>query len=214
MRPVTALFSRALSLSWSGGGALMPLTFFVITIVVLPLTVGPSLAQLAPLAPGYLILCLALSTLLGLESVFMREYDSGALDLFTPGPLPLSFSVVVMLAAHWVATALPLVLAAPLLGMMLGLTVISGLAVMLPCLLASLAFVAVGAIGAALSVVARRGGLLMAVIALPLFVPIAIFASAAAMGQPGAIGLLGAYTVCVCALAPFAVGAALALARS
>jgi heme exporter protein B len=191
----------------------MPLAFLVITITLLPLTVGSALPQLQALAPGYIILTLALSTLLGLENIFARELDSGALDLFAPGPLPLSMTVVVLLAAHVLATGVPLVLAAPFLGILLGVSSFKAVAFMLPAMLAAVAFAMVGAIGAALSVLSRRSGLLMAVIALPLYVPIAIFASAAASGQRGALHLLGAYTLFAGALSPFAAAAALKLAR-
>lgn len=213
MRPLIALFRRALSLSWSGGGALMPLTFFAVTVTLLPLTVGPALAQLKPLAPGYLILVLALSTLLGLETVFARELDSSALDHFAPGPVPLSVTVMVLLAAHWLATGLPLVVMTPLLSLFLGLSPSEGVALLTPALLASLSFTAIGGIGAGLSLLARRGGLLMAVIALPLYVPVAIFASGAAQGQSGGLTLLAAYTLFALALSPFAAAAALKLAR-
>ena len=203
-----------------GGSAAIGLVFFLILVTLVPFAIGPDLKLLARIGPAILWIAALLSTLLGVDRLFQSDEDDGALDLLIAARLPLELTVLVKCAAHWAASALPLVIASPLLGLMLaldakalGLTAAT-LAVGTPAL------TLIGAVGAALTVSLRRGGLLLAIIALPLTIPVLIFGVAAASAASGGPIPFATPFLTLCALslatlagAPFAAAAALRHAR-
>ncbi|MGZ9809786.1 heme exporter protein CcmB [Pseudoroseicyclus sp. H15] len=211
-----ALLLRDLRLAVrAGGGFGLGLAFFLIVIVLVPFGIGPEQDLLARIAPGMLWVAALLAALLTLDRVFALDHEDGALPLLATAPLPLEGLVFAKAAAHWLTTGLPLTLAAPLLGPLLALP-----AGAWPWLLASLALGTpalslIGTFGAALTIGIRRGGLLLSLIVLPLYVPTLIFG--AEMARRGAAGLpvsaalpmLAALTLGCLALLPFAAAAAL-----
>jgi len=215
VRPALALFRRELSVAWGGGGGpLLACAVHACVCTLLPLAVGAQPARLAAVAPAAAWVSLALAFLLSLERLFERDYEDGALDLLALGPLPLEATAAIKSLAQWVATGLPLALAAPLVSTALGADPRHIPLTAAAAALAALGFASAGAAGAAVALGARRGGVLIAVIVLPLYAPPVIFAagalSAAASGLPwgGAMLLLAAYTLAAVALAPFAAAAA------
>ena len=188
--------------------------FYAGIAVLLPLAEGPDPARLAAVAPGAAFATLALASLLSLERLFERDYEDGALDLLTLGSPGLTLVAAIKCVAQWLATGAPLALAAPLIAISLGASPDIAPLMMATSLLAGLGFTFIGGIGAALSLGTRRGGVLVAVIVLPLFTPLVVFgagavdAFSAGMGWTSALALLGAYSLAACALAPFAMAAA------
>lgn len=210
-----ALLSREAALAWGrGGGPMVSLAFYAGVATLLPLATGPEPARLAAIAPGAAWVALALAALLSLDRLFERDYEDGALDLLTLSPVPLEIACAIKCLGQWLATAAPLAFAAPLAAIALGAKPHLAPLVFACALMGGLAFAFVGGIGAALSLGARRGGLLTAVIVLPLFVPPVIFGGGAldafAGGLPwtGGFALLAAYAAAAVALGPIAMAAA------
>jgi len=171
-----ALFRRDLRLAVRvGGSALVGVLFFLAVVTVIPFGVGPDLNLLARIGPAILWIGALLATLLGLDRLFQADREDGTLDLMLMAGRPLELLVLVKCAAHWVATGLPLVVAAPLLGIFLNLDPVSMGAVTLTLMVGTPALTLIGAIGAALTVSLRRGGLLLAVLVVPLAIPVLIF---------------------------------------
>jgi len=203
-----------------GGGASVGAVFFLILVTMMPFALGPDLRLLAKLGPAILWIAALLSTLLGLDRLFQADSEDGSLDLLAHAAPPLEAIVLVKCAAHWATSILPLVVAAPLFGLMLamdgpalGLTTLT-LAVGTPAL------TMIGAIGAALTASLRRGGLLMAVLVLPLSIPVLIFGVSAASAASGGFApfltpfaVLAAISLFTMAAAPFAAAAAIRLTR-
>ncbi len=199
----------------AGGGFGLGLAFFLIVAVLVPFGVGPESATLRVIAPGILWVGALLACLLSLDRIFQLDFEDGSLDLLATAPIPLEGVVVMKAVAHWLTTGLPLVLAAPVLGMLLNLApgaylwLIASLAVGTPALSM------IGAFGAALTVGLKRGGLLLSLLVLPLYVPTLIFgAESISRGADGlAVAtpmlLLGGITLFTLALLPFAAAAAL-----
>ncbi|TLP47272.1 heme exporter protein CcmB [Cohaesibacter sp. CAU 1516] len=178
-----ALFVRELRLSVRiGGGALMGVLFFLIVVTVFPFAVGPDLNLLGRLGPAILWIGALLATLLGLDRLFQADQEDGSLDLLLLGDHPLELMVLVKCAAQWIATGLPLVLATPLLSLFLNLEPVGIAAVTATLLVGTPALTLIGAIGAALTVILRRGGLLLSILILPLTIPILIFGVSASVG--------------------------------
>nr|WP_256500441.1 heme exporter protein CcmB [Limimaricola litoreus] len=199
----------------AGGGFGLGLAFFLIVVVLVPFGVGPEAAILARIAPGILWVAALLAALLSLDRIFALDHEDGSLPLLATAPLPLEMLALAKAAAHWLTTGLPLVVAAPVLGVLLHLP---GQA--MPWLLVSLALGTpalslIGTFGAALTVGLRRGGLLLSLIVLPLYVPVLIFgAEAARRGAEGVpaqtpLLLLAGIGLGCAALLPFATAAAL-----
>jgi heme exporter protein B len=163
-----------------GGGALMGALFFLIVVTMTPFAIGPDLKLLAHIGPAILWLGALLASLLALDRLFATDYEDGSLDLLMTGPMPLELTVAAKAIAHWITTCLPLVVIAPLLGLMLNVELGAMGWVALTLLAGTPALTFIGLIGAALSVALRRGGLLLAVLVLPLTVPVLIFGVAAA----------------------------------
>lgn len=188
MSPFGALFLREFRLATRvGGGALMGALFFLIVVTVIPFGVGPDLNLLARIGPAILWIGALLATLLSLDRLFQADRDDGTLDLIVMGEEPLELVVLVKCLAHWVATGLPLVLTAPLLAVFMNMEPAAIGASVVTLAVGTPALTFVGAIGAALTVTLRRGGLLLAILVLPLTVPILIFgvsATTAAVTEP------------------------------
>ncbi|HKH81551.1 MAG TPA: heme exporter protein CcmB [Methylovirgula sp.] len=195
-----------------GGAASLGVIFFLCLVAITPFAVGPDQALLARIGPAILWISALLATLLGLDRLFQADAEDGSLDLFLLSETPLELIVLVKCLAHWLLTGLPLVAASPLFGLMLGLDARALGAVTASLFVGTPALTLVGAIGAALTVSLRRGGLLLAILILPLSIPILIFGVAAAAGAVGFVTpflILCGLTLVALALAPFA--AALAL---
>ena len=195
--------------------ALNPLLFFLMVASLFPLGIGPETATLKRIAPGIIWTAALLATLLSLEAMFRSDFEDGSLEQLILSPHPLAVLVLAKICAHWLATGLPLLLLAPLLGLQFGLSA-QGLGVlMLTLLIGTPALSLVGSVGVALTVGLRRGGLLLALLLLPLYVPILIFATGAVetvgRGLPAEaqIYMLCALLVLALTLAPLAASAAL-----
>jgi heme exporter protein B len=199
-----------------GGSALMGVLFFLIVVTLVPLAVGPDMALLARIGPAILWLGALLASLLALDRLFAADHEDGSLDLILMGGLPLELAVLAKTLAHWITTGLPLVIAAPLLGLFLNLDATAIAAVALTLVVGTPALTFIGTVGAALSVALRRGGLLLPVLVLPLTIPVLIFgvsASNAAIGGTVPFGtpftVLCALTLASLVLGPFAAAVAL-----
>jgi len=196
-----ALLARDLRLAVRvGGGALMGVLFFLLVVTMVPFGVGPDLKLLARIGPAILWIGALLATLLGLDRLLAADHEDGSLDLILTSRAPLELALAVKALAHWLATGLPLVVAAPLLGLFLNIDGLAIAIVALTLLLGTPALTCIGLIGAALAVALERGGLLLPVLVLPLTVPVLIFgvsASNAAIVGPLPFG--APFTV-LCAL--------------
>ena len=215
MSPLWVLFRRELALAWGrGGGPLLALGFFAAASAMLPLAVGPSLARLAVVAGGVTWVSLVLASLLSLDRLFERDFEDGTLDLLILGPAPLEVVSGVKCLAQWLATGAPLALAAPLAAVALGAPLAAAPMIVAATALGGIAFAFVGGAGAALALASRRGGVLIAVIVLPLLAPPVIFGGAAVAdfqtGLPwsASLALLAAYALAAAALMPFAMASA------
>ncbi len=206
-----ALFIRDIRLAVrAGGGFGLGLAFFLITVVLVPFAVGPEVALLAKIAPGILWIGALLACLLSLDRIFALDREDGSLDLLATSPLPLEGVVAIKALAHWVTTGLPLVIAAPVLGVLMSLPEEGYRWLVISLLIGTPALSTIGAFGAALTVGIKRGGLLLSLLVLPLYVPTLIFG--AEVARAGATGLavetplvlLGAVTCVTVALLPFA----------
>jgi heme exporter protein B len=199
-----------------GGGALMGVLFFLIVVTLVPLAIGPDMALLQRIGPAILWLGALLASLLALDRFLAADHEDGSLDLILMGRLPLELALLAKALAHWITTALPLVIAAPLLGLFLNLEAKAIGAVALTLVVGTPALTFIGLVGAALSVALRRGGLLLPVLVLPLTIPVLIFgvsASNAAVAGPVPFGtpfiVLCALTLGSLVLGPFAAAVAL-----
>ena len=192
MTALAALIKRDIQIALRvGGGALIGVLFFLIVVVLMPFAIGPDLALLTRLGPAILWLGALLASLLTLDRLFTADHDDGSLDLIAMSRTPLELSCAAKALAHWLAAGIPLVIATPVLGLLLNLDAASTLAVALTLLAGTPALTFTGMIGAALAVTLHRGGLLLAVLVLPLSIPVLIFgvaASEAAISGPVAFG--------------------------
>ncbi|NIZ13896.1 heme exporter protein CcmB [Phaeobacter sp. HF9A] len=211
-----ALLMRDLRLAFrAGGGFGLGLAFFLIVTVMVPFSVGPNSATLATIAPGVLWLGALLACLLSLDRLLALDWEDGSLDLLATAPLPLEGVLSIKALAHWLTTGLPLVLAAPVLGVLLNLPAGGYLWITLSLLIGTPALSVIGCFGAALTVGLKRGGLLMSLLVMPLYVPTLIFG--AEVARRGAQGMavetpllmLGGITLGSIALLPFASAAVL-----
>ena len=212
----SATFRRDLLLAFRHKGEMMnPLVFFLIAISLIPLGLGPEKALLMRIAPGILWVMALLATLLSLDSLFRSDFDDGTLEQLLISPHPLYLSVLAKVLAYWLATGLPLMLLSPVLGVMLSLPADAYIALCSSLLIGTASMSLIGAVGAALTVGLRKGGLLISLIVMPLYVPILIFGASAvadaANGQAFSMQLavLGAILVMALVLAPLAIAGAL-----
>lgn len=184
MKGLGALVRRDLVLALrQGGGAGTALSFLLTVVVLLPLGIGPDLALLQRIAPGALWIALLLSVLLSADRIFLADYEDGSLELLTMGPAALEMVVAAKAFAHWLTAGLPLAIAAPLLGFLLNLAPGLVLPLALAMVTGSLALSLLASLGAAATVGLRRGGLLISLLILPLYVPVMIFGVAASSGS-------------------------------
>lgn len=194
----------------AGGGFGLGLAFFLIVVVLVPFSVGPQSSLLASIAPGILWLGALLACLLSLDRIFALDFEDGSLDLLATSPLPLEGIVSVKAAAHWLTSALPLVIAAPFLALMLNLPATGYFWIVLSLLLGTPALSVIGTFGAALTVGLKRGGLLLSILVLPLYVPTLIFGAELArrgvngMDTQTPLLMLAGITFATIALLPFA----------
>jgi heme exporter protein B len=180
MSALRGLFVRDLKLAVRvGGGAGMGVLFFLVVVTLIPFAVGPDLALLHRIGPAILWLGALLANLLALDRLLTADAEDGSLDLILTGQTPLELAVGTKALAHWLTTGLPLVIVTPLLGFFMNLDLRASAVVALTLLIGTPALTFIGLIGAALAVTLRRGGLLQAVLVLPLTVPILIFGVAA-----------------------------------
>ena len=211
-----ALMIRDLRLAIrAGGGFGLGLAFFLLLAVIVPLGVGPEASLLGRIAPGILWVGALLSCLLSLDRIFALDFEDGSLDLLATSPLPIEGAVAIKALAHWLVTGLPLVLVAPVLGVLLNLAGPGYLWLVISLALGTPALSIIGAFGAALTVGLKRGGLLMSLLVLPLYLPTLIFgAEVVKRGAMGAgvatpLAFLAAITAGALALLPFASAAAI-----
>lgn len=199
----------------AGGGFGLALAFFLIVVTLVPFAVGPQPEVLGEIAAGVLWLGALLACLLSLDRIFALDYEDGSLELLATAPVPLEGVTAVKALAHWLTTGLPLVLAAPVLGVLLHLPGPGFAWLTVSLAVGTPALSVIGCFGAALTVGLKRGGLLLSLIVLPLYVPVLIFgAEVARRGVDGlAVGtplaLLGGLTAGAVALLPFAAAAAI-----
>ncbi|WP_438990468.1 heme exporter protein CcmB [Lentibacter sp.] len=211
-----ALLNRDLRLAMrAGGGFGLGLSFFLIVVVLIPFGVGPETSLLGRIAPGVLWVAALLACLLSLDRMFALDFEDGSLDLLVTSPLPLEGIITVKAIAHWLTTGLPLVAAAPVFALLMSLPANGYFALVLSLLIGTPALSVIGAFGAALTVGIKRGGLLLSLLVLPLYVPTLIFgaevARRGAESQPytSPLLLLAGISFAALALLPFASAAVL-----
>ncbi|WP_439850886.1 heme exporter protein CcmB [Pseudomonas syringae] len=194
---------------------LNPLVFFALVIALFPLAIGPDAQLLQTLSPGLVWVAALLAVLLSLDGLFRSDFEDGSLEQWVLSPHPLALLVLSKVLAHWVFSGLALVLLSPVLALMLGLPFNCLPVLMLSLLLGTPVLSLMGAVGAALTVGLKRGGLLLALLILPLYIPVLILGSAALQaalqGMPatGYLLWLGSLTVLAITLTPFAIAAGL-----
>ena len=197
------------------GDILNPLWFFVIVITLFPLGIGPDPAQLARIAPGIVWVAALLSSLLALERLFRDDFIDGTLEQLMLMPCPLGVLVLAKVFAHWLLTGLPLLLLSPLVAVLLSLDMVGFKAVFWTLLLGTPILSLLGAIGVALTVGIGKGGVLLSLLTLPLYIPVLIFATSAidaatlGVAYDGQLAILAAMLVGSITLAPFAIASAL-----
>jgi heme exporter protein B len=211
-----ALLVRDMRLAMrAGGGFGLGLAFFLLVAVLVPLGVGPNSALLGKIAPGILWVGALLACLLSLDRLFALDFEDGSLDLLVTAPIPLEGAVAIKALAHWLVTGLPLTFVAPVLGVLLNLPAAGYFWLVVSLAVGTPALSVIGAFGAALTVGLKRGGLLLSLLVLPLYVPTLIFGAevvkrgADGMATATPLALLAAITAGVSALLPFASAAAI-----
>ncbi|MDP2575196.1 heme exporter protein CcmB [Vibrio penaeicida] len=194
---------------------LNPLWFFIIVVTLFPLSIGPEPNLLARISSGVVWVAALLSALLSLERLFRDDFQDGALEQMMLMPVPLPLAVMAKVIAHWILTGVPLILISPLLAILLSLDFNTWSAVVLTLLVGTPTLSFIGAIGVALTVGLQKGGVLLSLLVLPLYIPILIFATSAidaaglGVAYNGQIAILGAMLAGAATLTPFAIGASL-----
>jgi heme exporter protein B len=216
MAPYLELFRRELLLAWRQGGEVgLSLGFFVLAVVLFPLGVGPEAETLRRIGAGTIWVAALLAAVLSLDRLFAADHQDGGLDLLVLSAMPLEGVALAKCAVHWVTTGLPLTVLSPFLGLLMGLDSAAIPVLVLGLLIGTPALSLLGAIAAALTLGARRPGILSSLLVLPLYLPVLIFgagaveASVAGTGARPHLLLLGALTVAALPLAPLAIAAAL-----
>jgi heme exporter protein B len=216
IRACAQIIFRDLRLALRQGlDAVMVLMFFVITVTLFPLGVGPEPNLLARMGPGVIWVAALLSTMLSLDRLFQHDYEDGSLELLVLSPVPLEALVLAKVVAHWLLTGLPLIVASPLLAMFMNMPSEGLLVLMASMLLGTPVSSFIGAVGGALTLGARRGGVLVSLLVLPLYIPLLIFGVAAIDAAIGGLSVkphllfLGAMLAAAIPLATWAAAAAL-----
>ncbi|ALS99040.1 heme exporter protein CcmB [Lacimicrobium alkaliphilum] len=215
-RPWQALLSRELALAFRQKSELLqPLIFFVLVISLFPLGVGPGPQMLQKIGPGVIWVAVLLSSLLGMERLFREDFNDGWLEQMTLSPVPLSLVVLIKVLSHWLTCVLPLLIISPLLALFLNLTADMYQALLITLLLGTPLLSLVGATGVALTTGLQRGGVLLSLLLLPLFIPLLIFATSAVdaaalqLSYNGQLAIIGALLLLALGLTPFATAYAL-----
>ena len=216
MNGFTAILRRDLQLAMrQGADSVMVVAFFIVTTTLFPFGVGPEANILARIASGVIWVSALLAAMLSLERVFQTDYEDGTLELLTLSPISLEVVVLGKVVAHWLTTGLPLIVAAPLMAVMLNMDPDGFVVLMIAMLLGTPALSLIGAIGAALILGARRGGVLVSLLVLPLYIPILIFGAGAVeaallgMSATAQLQIMGAILLLALAATPFATAHAL-----
>ncbi|MCH6576304.1 MAG: heme exporter protein CcmB [Proteobacteria bacterium] len=216
MSRFTLIVARDLRLALRrGADSTMVVTFFILIAVLFPLGVGPDTAILARISPGVIWVTALLASMLSLERLFQADFEDGSLDLLVLGSLPLEAVVLAKSLAHWLTTGMLLIVAAPVLALLLNMSAEGLIALVLAMLLGTPSLTLIGAVGAALTVGARRGGALLSLLVLPLYVPVLIFgvgavdAAISGMAVRPHFLILGALLAGTLVLTPLAGAAAL-----
>ena len=211
-----SIFKRDLLIAFRNRGELLnPLMFFLMVASLFPLAVSPDTQFLGKIAPGVIWVGALLATLLSLDLLFKSDYDDGSLEQMLLVPQPLMLLVLAKVAVHWLVAGLPLALMAPLLGLMLGLPEGGFEPLILSLLIGTPILSLLGAIGAGLTVGLKKGGMLMPLLILPLYIPVLIFAASAVQSGVdgnsyiGHMAFLGAYLALSIVMAPIAAAAAI-----
>lgn len=216
-RAYLAVVARDLRLAGRiGGSGALSLVFFLMIVALVPFGLGPDLNLLARIGPGILWIAAVLATLIGLDRLFQADEEDGSLDLLSGAPAPLELLVLAKVTAHWLTTGLPLALATPLFGLLVALSPTGMAATSLTLLVGTPALTFIGAVGAALTASIRRGGLILAVVVLPLMVPTLIFGVSATDAALGGtvpfttpLAILGALSLAAGVVGTLAAAAAL-----
>lgn len=218
MSPFIALINRDIKLAWSGGGAAtMVLSFFLVAVSLFPFGIGSDPEILARISVGIIWVTALLACLLSLDRIFQADFEDGSLDDIATSPLSLEMASLAKIIAHWCATIVPLIILAPLLAAMLNLPGEGYKMLMISLLVGTPTLSMIGAIGASLTVAIRRGGVLLSLLVLPLYVPTLIFGVGATYatieGRDAgpALALLAAVTLVSCLVGPIASAAAIRL---
>lgn len=217
MNAALALLRRDIALAFREGGAIgVALGFYLMVIAIAPFGLGPDINLLARVAPGLLWIALLLAALLSADRIFHNDYEDGSLDVLTMGPVPLAAVAASKSLAHWVTTCVPLALLAPVLGLLLNFPIDAIPLLVLTMLVGTPAISFIASIGASLTLGLRRSGLLLALLVLPLYVPVLIFGASTistALTGPGSpwppFLMLCAISLASIVLAPIAAAAAL-----
>ena len=216
----SAVFTKDVKLAFRQRAEIVnPILFFLIVISLFPLAIGPEPGLLARMAPGIIWVAALLSTMLGLDKLFRDDFNDGSLEQLIASSYPLSLTVLAKVAAHWVVTGLPLVLMTPLFALLLNLESTALTATVLT-LLGTPLLSFIGAIGAGLTVGLQKGGILMSLLVLPLYIPVLIFATSAidtstmSLDYSGQLAILGAMLLIAIISAPIAISSALKVSVS
>jgi len=216
LNQLSALIRRDLRLALRQGmDSMMAVVFFVMAVVLFPFGVGPELDMLARIAAGVIWVAALLASMLALERLFQTDYEDGSLELLALAPVPLEVVVAAKIAAHWLTTGLPLIAAAPLLAVLLGMESGGFVGLLAALALGTPSLSLIGAVGAALILGSRRGGVLLSLLILPLYIPVLIFGVAAVDAAAGGYPLqphllvLTGLLLAALALSPWAAAAAL-----
>ncbi len=198
-----------------GADGMLVLGFFVMATAMFPFAIGPDAGVLVPIAAGVIWVCALFAATLSLERLFAADYEDGTLEVMALAPAPLELTVLAKAAAHWIATGVPLLIVAPVMGMLLYLPGATHQALFVAMLLGMPTLSLLGMVGGALTLGARRGGVLLTLLLLPLTLPVLIFGAAAVeaaqAGQPwgSEIMALGGFLIAALVLTPWAAAAAL-----
>ncbi len=221
MKAFLALLKRDLLLAYRNRGELAnPMLFFIIVVSLFPLAVSPESEKLSIMAAGVIWVAALLATLLSIERIFRSDFDDGTLEQILLSPQPMPILMLAKVTAHWLVTGLPLILVTPLLAMLMHLPMEALGVLMLTLLLGTPVLSLVGAIGVALTIGLRRGGMLLTLLVLPLYTPVLIFGANAVqatmmgLGISGQMYLMAAILILALTLAPLAIGAALKISVS
>jgi heme exporter protein B len=217
----TAYLKRDLLLSYRRlGEAASPLMFFLLVSILIPLGVSPDPERLAELAPGMIWVMALLATLLSTEGLFATDHQDGSLEQMLIAPQLLALPVLGKVTAHWLVTGLPLTMVSPLIGLMLSLPPVAMVPMMASLAVGTACLSLIGAVGAALTVSLRKGGLLLSILVIPLYIPVIIFGSAVVQTAVdgfnwlGPLAILAAMLCAAIALCPLAIAGALRLVSS